>query len=135
MLFLHGNPDSSVMWDDVAGRLASSFRCCAPDLPGFGLSEIPREYIRSLDGLAQFVEQFRVAAEIQPPLDLVAHDFGGPFAFAWAIRNPNAVRRMVTINTVFFSDYRWHFWARIWRTPVLGEASMALMNRLILARE
>src|SRR4051794_7663308 len=135
VLFLHGNPDSSVMWDDVAGRLASNFRCCAPDLPGFGLSEIPREYIRSLDGLARFVEQFRVAAEIQPSLDLVAHDFGGPFAFAWAIRNPNAVRRMVAINTVFFSDYRWHFWARIWRTPVLGEASMALMNRLILARE
>src|SRR5690349_6980470 len=36
---------------------------------------------------------------------------------------------------VEFSDYRWHFWARIWRTPILGEASMALMNRLTLARE
>ena len=62
MRSLHGNPDSSVMWDDVAGRLASNFPCCAPDLPGFGLSETPRKYIRSLDGLARFVEQFRVAA-------------------------------------------------------------------------
>src|SRR3954454_13868842 len=72
----------------------------------------------SQHALAQFVDQLRIAADIQPPLDLVAHDFGGPFAFAWAVRNPNAVRRMVAINTLFFRDYRWHFWARIWRTPV-----------------
>src|SRR5215204_5030240 len=135
VLLLHGNPDSSVMWEDVAGHLASCFHCAAPDLPGFGHSEIPREYSHSLDGLAQFIEQFQVAAGIQPPIDLVAHDFGGPFAFAWAIRNPSAVRRIVAINTAFFSDYRWHFWARVWRTPILGEVSMALMNRLTLARE
>src|SRR5215213_3868913 len=66
VLLLHGNPDSSVMWDDVGERLASRFHCFAPDLPGFGLSDIPREYSRSLDGLARFIEQFRVAAGIQP---------------------------------------------------------------------
>jgi haloalkane dehalogenase len=42
---------------------------------------------------------------------------------------------MVAINTNFFSDYRWHFWARVWRTPILGELSMALMNRLMFAQE
>src|SRR3954453_2180297 len=135
VLFLHGNPDSRVMGEDVAAHLESSFHCVAPDLPGFGHSEIPRDYARSLDGMAQFVEQFRVVAGLQPPLDLVAHDFGGPFAFALATRNPSAVRRIVAINTAFFSDYRWHFWARVWRTPILGEVSMAFMNRLILARE
>ncbi len=135
VLLLHGNPDSSAMWEDVAGRLAASCHCFAPDLPGFGRSEIPRAYTRSLDGLARFVEELRVAAGLQPPIDFVAHDFGGPFAFAWAVRNPSAVRRMVAINTLFFSDYRWHFWARVWRTPILGETSMALMNRLIFARE
>ena len=70
MLLLHGNPDSSVMWEDVAAHLASSFHCVAPDLPGFGHSEIPRDYARSLDGMAPFVEQFRVVAGLQPPLDL-----------------------------------------------------------------
>jgi haloalkane dehalogenase len=123
------------MWEDVAGRLASSCHCLAPDLPGFGRSEVPREYTRSLDGLARFVEALRVAANLRPPIDFVAHDFGGPFAFAWAVRNPSAVRRMVAINTLFSSDYRWHFWARVWRTPIVGEISMALMNRLIFAGE
>jgi haloalkane dehalogenase len=85
--------------------------------------------------MAQFVEAVRRALGINTPLDFVAHDFGGPFAFAWAVNHSDAVRRMVAINTLFFSDYRWHFWARVWRTPILGELSMTLMNRVMFARE
>jgi haloalkane dehalogenase len=135
VLLLHGNPDSGVMWDGVADALAPRFRCIAPDLPGFGRSAVPARYDRSLQGMADFMEAFRNAAVVQGPLDLVAHDFGGPFALAWAIRHPDAVRRIVVINTVFFSDYRWHFWAKIWRTPALGELSMALMNRIVFGQE
>ena len=42
---------------------------------------------------------------------------------------------MVAVNTLFFSDYRWHFWARVWRTPILGELSMLGMNRPMFAQE
>lgn len=135
VLFLHGNPDSGIMWEGIAERLAAHYRCIAPDLPGFGHSEVPTSFERSLDGLAQFVEQFLDAATNERPVDLVAHDFGGPFAFAWAVKHPEAVRRIVAINTLFFSDYRWHFWARVWRTPILGELSMLAMNRPMFAQE
>jgi pimeloyl-ACP methyl ester carboxylesterase len=135
VLLLHGNPDSGVMWEGIAERLAPHYRCIAPDLPGFGHSEVPANFERSLDGLAQFVERFLDAAAIERPLDLVAHDFGGPFAFAWAVKHPDAVHRMVAINTLFFSGYRWHFWARVWRTPILGELSMLAMNRPMFAQE
>ena len=135
ILLLHGNPDSSLMWEGVAKRLAASFRCIAPDLPGFGHSDVPASFEPSLEGMAQFVEAARQAIGINTPLDLVAHDFGGPFAFAWAVKHPDSVRRMVAINTLFFSDYRWHFWARVWRTPILGELSMAMMNRVMFAQE
>ena len=134
-LLLHGNPDSGVMWEGVASRLATRCRCIAPDLPGFGRSGVPDGFTPSLDGMAQFVEQFLTAADIARPLDLIAHDFGGPFAFAWAVKDPDAVRRMVAMNTVFFSDYHWHFWARIWRTPILGEIAMAVMNKPMFAQE
>ena len=129
VLLLHGNPDSGMMWDGVARRLGTCFRCFAPDLPGFGHSEVPNDYDPSLVGLVRFVEQFLGAAKIKRPIDVVAHDFGGPFGFAWAVRHADLVRRIVAINTLFFSDYHWHFWARVWRTPVLGEFSMAVMNR------
>src|SRR5262249_6795201 len=134
-LLLHGNPDSGVMWEGLAKRLASRLRCIAPDLPGFGHSEVPTDYEPSLEGMAHFIEQLLRAADVKPPVDLIAHDFGGRFAFAWAIKHPSCVRRIVATNTAFFSDYHWHFWARMWRTPVLGELSMAAMNRPMLARE
>ena len=135
VLMLHGNPDSGVMWEGIAERLSAHYRCVAPDLPGFGHSEVPAGFERSLDGLAEFIEQFLNAAAIGRPVDLVAHDFGGPFGFAWAVKHPDAVRRMVAINTLFFSDYRWHFWARVWRTPILGELSMLAMNRPMFVQE
>jgi pimeloyl-ACP methyl ester carboxylesterase len=78
VLLLHGNPDCGMMWDGVAGRLGARFRCMAPDLPGFGYSEVPNGYDRSLEGMAHFVEQFLQAADIKQPIDVVAHDFGGP---------------------------------------------------------
>jgi pimeloyl-ACP methyl ester carboxylesterase len=135
VLLLHGNPDSGVMWDGVASRLGTRFRCIAPDLPGFGHSGVPDGFTPSLDGMAQFVEEFLTAANVPRPLDLIAHDFGGPFAFAWAVKHPDAVRRMVAINTVFFSDYHWHFWARVWRTPILGEIAVAVVNKRGFAQE
>ena len=135
VMLLHGNPDSGLMWEEVAQRLGRTCRCVAPDLPGFGHSEAPAGYQPSLDGMADFVEQFLLAAAIESPIDLIAHDFGGPFAFAWAVKHPGSVRRMVAINTVFFSDYRRHFWAHVWRTPLLGELSMAVMNRPMFAQE
>jgi pimeloyl-ACP methyl ester carboxylesterase len=135
VLFLHGNPDSGIMWEGIAERLAAHYRCIAPDLPGFGHSHVPAGFERSLDGLAHFIEQFVDAAAIGRPVDLVAHDFGGPFGFAWAVKHPDSVRRMVAINTLFFSDYRWHFWARVWRTPILGELSMLAMNRPMFGHE
>jgi pimeloyl-ACP methyl ester carboxylesterase len=135
VLLLHGNPDSGMMWEAVARRLGERYRCIAPDLPGFGHSDVPASFEPSLDGMARFIEQFLTAAKLDAPLDLIAHDFGGPFAFAWAVKHPQAVRRIVAINTLFFSDYRWHFWARVWRTPVLGELAMLAMNKRGLAQE
>jgi pimeloyl-ACP methyl ester carboxylesterase len=52
---LHGNPDSGIMWEGIAERLAPRHRCIAPDLPGFGHSEVPAGFERSLDGLADAV--------------------------------------------------------------------------------
>jgi pimeloyl-ACP methyl ester carboxylesterase len=135
VLMLHGNPDSGEMWGGIAVSLGRDYRCVAPDLPGFGQSEVPTGFKPTLAGMALFVAQFLESAEIKPPIDLIAHDFGGPFAFAWSVKHPDCVRRMVAINTLFFSDYKWHFWARVWRTPVLGELSMAVMTRPMFSRE
>lgn len=135
VLFLHGNPDSGYMWSGVIDRMGEGIRCIVPDLPGFGRSGVPDGFDASLDGLARFVGEFVASAGLAEPLNIVGHDFGGTFALAWAIRNPARVRRIVLLNTNFFPDYRWHIWARIWRTPVLGELSMAMMNRTMFIQQ
>lgn len=126
VLLLHGNPDTGALWDQVVERLAPDYRCYVPDLPGFGQSREVAPFDCSLDAMASFVEGVVEALRIDEPLALVGHDFGGPYGLAWAVRYPGRVRRIAAINTFFFSDYRWHVWGRIWRTPVLGELAMRL---------
>ena len=135
VLLLHGNPDSAELWAGVIARLGPRFRCLAPDLPGFGRSAAPDDLDRSPDGMARFVAALLAAAGVVAPVHLVVHDLGGRYGLAWAVRHPARVRRIAVINSVFHADYRGHFWARVWRTPVLGELAMALLSRRGFARE
>ena len=84
--------------------------------------------------LATLLEQLQVTR-----VHIVAHDFGGPWALAWAARHPGALASATLINTGVLIGYRWHRAARIWRTPVAGEVFQAATSRaafrLLLGRE
>src|ERR1700757_3794291 len=60
MLLLHGFPTSSFMFRNLIPRLADQFRVIAPDLPGFGFTEVPkkRNYTYSFDAIARTLEAF-----------------------------------------------------------------------------
>ncbi len=134
-LFLHGNPDSAEMWNDIIARIADRYRCFAPDLPGMGRSEAPAGFDFSLESMARFTGDLIAAAGIPTPLNLVVTDFGGPYGLTWAITQPEKVRRIVIAGGVTFSpDYRWHPAARQLRTPVLGDMLMALLTPALFER-
>src|SRR6201993_2075775 len=63
VLLLHGFPTSSFMFRELIPRLADQFRVIAPDLPGFGFTEVPeeRKYTYSFDALAHTMEAFTEA--------------------------------------------------------------------------
>src|ERR1700749_5085242 len=54
LLLLHGFPTSSHMFRGLFPRLAHKYRLIAPDLPGFGFTEVPqaRKYEYTFDSLA-----------------------------------------------------------------------------------
>ena len=133
-LFLHGIPDSGAVWKDVTRVVSSSYRCVVPDLPGFGRSEVPPGFQVTLNGMAEFIDAFLAAVGISEPVNLVVHDIGGPFGLAWAVRHPEKVKSITIMNTVFQSEYRWHRYGRICRTPILGELLHTLMTQSGLAR-
>ena len=43
------------------------------------------------------------------------------FSLAWAMAHPEQVGSLTLLNTGALPGYRWHKFARIWRTPLLGE--------------
>lgn len=128
-LFLHGVPDSGDLWRGVFEHLPAGVRAIAPDMPGQGRSGLPHSFDFSLDAMARFVDALVDALGIAEPLHLVGHDFGGIYGMAWAVRSPARVRSITMTNTNFFSDYRWHTNAQVWRTPILGELSMLATTR------
>ncbi len=134
-LFLHGNPDSADVWRGVIADMKGEYRCLAPDLPGFGRSEALPHLDPSGDGVARWVDDLVTAIGITEPLNLVVHDFGGPFGLAWAAKYPQKIKSIAVLNTVFHGSYRWHFWGRVWRTPILGELSMMVMSRFAMRQE
>ena len=129
VVFVHGNPGSGEDWSEPgASRPASFARAVAPDMPGFGRADKPRDFPYSVAGYADFLDGVLGELGIDR-VHLVVHDFGGPWGMEWAARNPSRVASAVLINTGVLVGYRWHILARIWRTPVLGEVFQATATR------
>jgi pimeloyl-ACP methyl ester carboxylesterase len=126
-IFLHGNPDTHAVWNTTIAALPQ-LRCFAPDLPGFGKSTAPDDHDLSLEAQAAFVLGIADALRLDR-VHVVVHDIGGNYGLAFAALHPERVASLTVFNTIWSPSYRWHFWGRVWRTRVLGEAAMKLSIR------
>jgi pimeloyl-ACP methyl ester carboxylesterase len=133
-LFLHGVPDTADIWREVIAGVQDRYTCYAPDFMGIHRSALNPRFDYSFDGYADWVEALVQALGITEPVNLVVHDWG-LMGLAWAAKYPQRIARIVVTNTVFTHLYKWHFWARVWRTPVLGEIAMLGMNRWLFRRQ
>lgn len=121
VLYLHGFPTSGYLWRHVMRQVAASgrFRTLAPDLPGFGDSELMKTE-HTWEGLASWVDSFVEALDLAP-LHLAVHDWGGLIGLRWACDHPEKVSSLCISDTSFSSRDRWHALARQWRQPGVGE--------------
>ena len=98
ILFAHGFPQFWSAWKAQLAKLGRDHRAVAPDLRGYNLSSKP-------DGVENYevrhlVEDLRTLA-VQLGYDrftLVGHDWGGVVAWAFAIRHPGLLGRLVIVN-------------------------------------
>lgn len=132
VLFLHGVPDSLHTWEPLISGLKASFRCVAPDLHGLGGSRAPRDFDLSLTARAEWLDGLLEELALEGPVDLVCHDFGGPTALAWAVKNPERVRRLVVMATCFHREWRWHRLGRLYRTPILGKVAASMQTAPVI---
>jgi pimeloyl-ACP methyl ester carboxylesterase len=120
VVFVHGNPGPADDWRDLLARTGEFARAVAPHMPGFGEADKPRGFRYTIGGFADHLAGVLEDLGIDRA-HLVLHDFGGPWGLAWAARHPDAFASATLINTCALPDYRWHRYARIWRTPAIGE--------------
>lgn len=128
VVFVHGNPGSSEDWRDLLTRIGTFARAVAPDMPGYGKADRPNNFDYTVEGYARHLGGVLDHLGIKRA-HLVLHDFGGPWGLAWAAANPERLASVTLINIGLMPGYRWHYLARIWRTPVLGEVFSATTTR------
>lgn len=138
IVFVHGNPGSSEDWRGLLDSAGQFARALAPDMPGYGDADKPRNFRYTSDGYARhlggILDQLGVTRA-----HLVLHDFGGPWGLTWAVRHPDSFVSATLINTGVLLDYKWHRYAKIWRIPILGELFQLSTSRppfrMLLGRE
>ena len=123
---VHGIPESSYAWRDVAAAVGGSGRMVIPDLPGFGQSDKPADYDYSLAHQSRLLEVLLERVVPEAPIHLAVHDIGGPVGLMWAIRNPERVASLLILNTTLFHEkFRPPAMALTSLVPVIGPRSVA----------
>ena len=128
VVFVHGNPGPADDWNDLLERVGEFARAVALEMPGYGRAEKPKQFDYTVGGYARHLGGVLEQLGVQRA-HLVMHDFGGPWGLRWAVEHADAFASATLINTGVLIDYKWHRFARIWRTPVLGELFQATATR------
>jgi pimeloyl-ACP methyl ester carboxylesterase len=136
VLLLHGFPTSSFMFRELIPRLADHYRVIAPDLPGFGFTEVPegRNYIYSFDALAWTIETFAEALKIER-YALYVFDYGAPTGFRLAMAHPERVSAIVSQNGNAYEECLGDAWGPIrkyWAMPTPENRDVIRQNVLTL---
>jgi pimeloyl-ACP methyl ester carboxylesterase len=121
LLLLHGFPTSSFQYRELIPRLADRYRVIAPDLPGFGFTEVPaqRQYKYSFDSLAQTILKFTETLGLER-FALYVFDYGAPTGFRLAMAHPERVTAIVSQNGNAYEEGLGDAWApirRYWSEP------------------
>ncbi|MCW6511578.1 alpha/beta fold hydrolase [Lichenifustis flavocetrariae] len=105
ILLLHGFPTSSHMFRDLIPELAGTYHVVAPDLPGFGQTEIkPREqFAYRFDTIAGVIDRFTEIAGLKT-FALYIFDYGAPIGLRIAARHPERITAIITQNGNAYLD-------------------------------
>jgi pimeloyl-ACP methyl ester carboxylesterase len=99
VILLHGYTQTSRMWRPIIPLLAGKFTVVAPDLPGIGDSEIPK------DGLDMKTAAIRIHALAKSlgieKARVVGHDIGLMVAYAYAAQFPTETEKLAVMDAFF----------------------------------
>ncbi|CEO60819.1 Putative Hydrolase-like protein [Penicillium brasilianum] len=97
ILLLHGFPSSSHQYRKLMPLLAAKYRVVAPDLPGFGFTEVPKEFKYSFETLTDTIEEFLDAISLSK-FSVYIFDYGAPVGLRLALRRTDAIEAIISQN-------------------------------------
>jgi pimeloyl-ACP methyl ester carboxylesterase len=121
LLLLHGFPSSSHMFRDLIPLLADEFHLVAPDLPGFGRSDMPARgtFEYTFDHLAHVIDRFTEVLGLDP-FSIYVFDYGAPVGFRIAAAHPDRITAIVTQNGNAYTEGLSDGWSPVqayWKDP------------------
>ncbi len=123
ILLLHGFPTSSHMFRDLIPVLAPHFHVIAPDLPGFGFSNVPNTlpFSYTFERLADVIERFTEGLDLDQ-YALYVFDYGAPVGLRLALRHPERITAIVSQNGNAYEEglsAGWNPIQKYWEEPTL----------------
>jgi pimeloyl-ACP methyl ester carboxylesterase len=99
ILLLHGFPSASHMFRDLIPELASEYHVVAPDLPGFGMTEMkPRtQFAYTFDNIASVIDRFTEVIGLAK-FAIYIFDYGAPVGLRIAAKHPERISAIITQN-------------------------------------
>jgi pimeloyl-ACP methyl ester carboxylesterase len=121
LLLLHGYPSASHMFRDLIPQLADRFHVIAPDLLGFGQSDMPSRdsFTYTFEALTDVLDGFTDAVGLDR-YALYVFDYGAPTGFRLAVRRPERITAIVTQNGNAYEEGLSDGWNPIrayWKAP------------------
>jgi pimeloyl-ACP methyl ester carboxylesterase len=121
LLLLHGFPTSSHMFRELIPLLADRFHIVAPDLPGFGQSDMPARdlFTYTFAHLAEVIGRFTEMVGLRP-FAIYIFDYGAPVGLRIAIKHPERITAIISQNGNAYEEGLSDGWNPIrtyWREP------------------
>lgn len=134
LVFLHGSWHESSQWLPVIERLCSDHRCFAPDLLGFGDSELANVHYSidlEVECLAEYLEVLKLRQ-----VYLIGHSLGSWVAASLALKYPDRVRGLVLLapEGVKLANVKHRWLGARWLTGKLPVAFWVLRSLYPLAK-
>jgi pimeloyl-ACP methyl ester carboxylesterase len=121
LLLLHGFPSAGHMFRDLIPQLSDRFHLVAPDLPGFGQSDMPARsgFKYTFDNLANVIDRFTQVIEFDK-FAVYVFDYGAPTGFRLAVKHPERITGMISQNGNAYEEGLSDGWKPIrayWQEP------------------